>query len=485
VSDDSNRPPSARKAIRRPGPDFPLRKHKGRGYWCKKVRGRVYYFGKVADDPTGAAALDLWLAQKDDLLAGREPRPKTDGLTVAELANRFLAAKEHLRETGELTPRTWQGYYATCATVVKAFGRGRAVADLVPDDFRKLRAKLAQTRRSAVALGNEVQRVRSLFKFAFDDGLIPAPVRFGQAFAKPKADAVRRAREAHRNEFGDRMFEPAEIRAILAAAGQPLRAMVLLAANCAFGQSDLAALPTRAVDLDAGWVDFARVKTGIRRRCWLWPETAAAVREWVAARPKAKDPADAGLLFLTRFGGRWVKVGPTGAPADAVGQEFGKVLARLGLKRPGRSVYALRHTFETVAGETADQVAVDAVMGHVPQGMGAAYRERISDARLRRVAEFVRRWLFGEAPAGPSREGPEICDPSDPCDPAPENEAEPRGASGAQTAGGAQARGANPALATRETPTFPGPGADGAQGLQISAPGLTPADRPRLRIYRG
>src|SRR5262249_22264321 len=143
------------------------------------------------------------------------------------------------------------------------------------------------------------------FKFAFDDGLILAPVRFGQAFAKPKLDAVRKARETHRAEHGDRMFEASELRSILAACGQPLKTMVLLAANCGFGQSDLANLPTRAVDLDAGWLEFARVKTAVRRRVPLWPETVVAIREWLRERPTAKDPANAGLLFLTCRGQRW------------------------------------------------------------------------------------------------------------------------------------------------------------------------------------
>jgi hypothetical protein len=101
VSGDSTRPPSAGKAARKPGKDFPLPSHKETGRWCKKVRGRVYHFGKIADGPTGAAKLDLWLAQKDDLLAGRGTRPKTDGLPVSELADRFLTAEEHVRETCE------------------------------------------------------------------------------------------------------------------------------------------------------------------------------------------------------------------------------------------------------------------------------------------------------------------------------------------------------------------------------------------------
>ena len=39
---------------KKPRKDFPLSIHKGTGYWCKKVRGQVHYFGKVEDDPKGA-----------------------------------------------------------------------------------------------------------------------------------------------------------------------------------------------------------------------------------------------------------------------------------------------------------------------------------------------------------------------------------------------------------------------------------------------
>jgi hypothetical protein len=48
----------------KPRKDFPLFPH-ARGYSAKKVRGRPVYFGKVADDPEGKAAVDKWLADKD------------------------------------------------------------------------------------------------------------------------------------------------------------------------------------------------------------------------------------------------------------------------------------------------------------------------------------------------------------------------------------------------------------------------------------
>lgn len=83
----------------KPRKDFPLFPH-ARGYWAKKVKGQIRYFGKVADDPKGQAALDKWLEQRDDLLAGRTPRVAGDGLAIRDLCNRFLTAKQGKLESG-------------------------------------------------------------------------------------------------------------------------------------------------------------------------------------------------------------------------------------------------------------------------------------------------------------------------------------------------------------------------------------------------
>jgi hypothetical protein len=73
----------------RPYPEYPLFTHPN-GQWCKRIRGRPYYFGKW-DDPQ--AALDRYLAEVDDLRAGRTPRKPTDGLRLHQLCNRFLTQK--------------------------------------------------------------------------------------------------------------------------------------------------------------------------------------------------------------------------------------------------------------------------------------------------------------------------------------------------------------------------------------------------------
>ena len=115
--------------------------------------------------------------------------------------------------------------------------------------FDQLRSELAKTRQM-VALGNEVQRIRVLFKYVFDAGLIDKPVRLGPTFKKPSRRALRRERQAN----GKKMFEADEIRALADAASPQIRAMILLGVNCGFGNADCANLPIPCSRL-AGWLD--------------------------------------------------------------------------------------------------------------------------------------------------------------------------------------------------------------------------------------
>ena len=103
----------------KPGEDFPLFPH-GNGRWAKKVKGKFEYFGKWADDPEGDAALKLWVDNKDRLMAGRSiRRGAVEGTAVKFLCDHFLTSKKHLRTNGELSPRTFADYYASCRFIAK------------------------------------------------------------------------------------------------------------------------------------------------------------------------------------------------------------------------------------------------------------------------------------------------------------------------------------------------------------------------------
>jgi integrase len=372
-----------RKKPRKPYPDFPLYPH-ATGRWAKRIRGKLYYFGPWAD-PQGA--LSLYLAQRDDLYAGRRPRRPNEGLTVRELCNRFLNTKSYLVRTGELSQFSWNDYHKTCERVIRVFGKSQLVDDLRVDDFEQLRRDMAKT-LGPVSIGNDITRVRVLFKYAYDAELIDRPVRYGPGFKRPSKKAIR----VERNKKGPRFFEPNQIRRLIDVASDQLAAMTLLGINCGLGNSDIALLTLRSVCLDSGWLDYPRPKTGIMRRAKIWPETIAALSTVIKHRPIAKHGGTDDLVFVTKYGRSWAKA----TSDNPITKEFRKLLDVTGIYRPGLSFYALRHTFETVAGESRDQVAVDHIMGHAPHSndMAAVYRERISDERLIAVADFVRQWLF-------------------------------------------------------------------------------------------
>lgn len=370
----------------KPSPDFPLWPHPS-GRWCKKVRGRAYYFGKVTDDPNGEAALQRWLDVKDDLLAGRTPRPNSDTLTVADLCNHFLTHKKGLMDSDELAPRTFQRYHANCRLLVDMFGKRRSVDDLTARDFQDLRATMTE-RWGPVAVANEIQMSRSVFRYGYDAGLLDKPMRFGPGFKKPSAKTIRQARAAN----GPRVFTPVEIHSALEHAGPNMRAMILLALNGGLGNTDLGLLPISAVDLEAGWLDYPRSKTAIPRRIPLWPETVKAIQAALAARPEPKSPQDGGLLFIGRRGQNYIG----NHKGHRVTAEWKRIADKAGIE--GRTFYDARRTFQTVGEGSRDLVAVQSIMGHAPASgdMSAVYRQRVDDDRLRAVTDHVRTWLFGE-----------------------------------------------------------------------------------------
>jgi integrase len=202
------------------------------------------------------------------------------------------------------------------------------------------------------------------------------------------------------------MFEADQLRKIVDNVGTQMKAMVLLAANCALGNSDIANMPIIAVDLKTGWLDYPRPKTGIARRCPLWKETVEAINLAIDERPAPKDQANAGLLFITKYGRKWAnavivpadpekKIKEKNSSSDPITQEFSKILRALGIKQKGLSFYAIRHGFQTIGSKSRDKDAVRAIMGHVDDSMDAAYDEEpIDDARLQAVTNHVRAWLW-------------------------------------------------------------------------------------------
>jgi len=431
MSGNSTRKSRSRKAAERPSkpyPTFPLSPHPS-GKWQKRILGHIYYFGTWAKRVNGQLvrvegdgwkeALELYKAQADDLHAGRTPRVKTDELNVKDLGERFMRAKYDKLASGELGKRSFEEYRATCQLLADIFGKDRRVADLAADDFQALRAEMAK-RWGPVRLSNAITRVKSVFKFGEDNGLTGKP-HYGSEFKKPGKAILRK----HRASNGVKMLEADELRKLIAVAPSPLKAMILLGLNAGFGNNDASTLPLSAVDLEKGWVDFPRPKTGIARRSPLWLESIDAIREMLANRPMPTSDADKELVFLQRSGRRWVR-DTEKSRTDNISVQFAALLKELGLYREGIGFYTLRHVFRTVADAARDPVAIDLIMGHSDPTMGGHYRERVEDSRLQAVVQVVHDWLFGKTqdePAGKREIMPtEQADDDEPTPPATTSE---------------------------------------------------------------
>ncbi len=403
--------PLASKGAKTPGKpykSFPLTPHRS-GQFCKKIRGKIHYFGSVSDPD---AALKRYHEHAKGLHAGEIDRvDRTGDLTIADLANQFLAAKERKRANGDIEAATFVEYHRDCELLVQHFGRDRTVSSIARRDLAEFRDFLGKG-VNATTLNNRVGNARSIFKFAYDHELIDRPVRFGEDFKRPEKRLLRRARA----EAGRMHFHAEEVRRLLEEAPAVLRAMVLLGINCGLGNTDVGNLPASCVDLERGWIDYARVKTGVQRRCPLWPETVEAIRlatQEIARHRRPRESSAKGLLFVTRMGHPYTREefhsSRNGKPHvvlhDAVADAMQKAMRRAGISLRGLGFYGLRRSFETIGAETGNQVAVDHIMGHVPatSDMGAVYRQHVAERALRQVTDHVRTWLFGAGDPGGSK----------------------------------------------------------------------------------
>jgi integrase len=373
----------------KPYPEFPLYAHNS-GRWAKKIRGKTRFFGPWRDSH---GALSRYLAEKDDLEAGREPQRQvpgvSDALTVEQMVFHFLDAKKLSVQSGELAARTWKEYESYGNRLIRVFGAKTLVERLGPADFKKLRADFQKTHKSLLSLKGDVGKSRLFFNWVgpgvHGQGYIDRLPRFGDAFRSPSQSALDRERE----EQPARVLAATQVRALLSKAGTKLKAMILLGVNCGFGNSDCAKLASTKLDLDHGWANFARTKNGIRRRNPLWPETTEALRAVLKTRKPPMSADYARQVFITKGG----------LPFHAyhITHEFEKLVVAVGMTGEEADFYDLRRTCASIGLQVGDDDAVRTILGHkrlAKDMLGVYNRLQVCDERLRRVTDHIHEWLF-------------------------------------------------------------------------------------------
>ena len=175
-----------------------------------------------------------------------------------------------------------------------------------------------------------------------------------------------------------------------------MKAMILLGINCAaLGNTDISSMQRKNVDLDKGWLLYPRVKTGMDRRCPLWPETVAALKTVLAERvAKVQGRPGHGI---SQYQWRALVRLHDKSRTDEVTIRFRKLLRAL--KINGRAglgfCRVLAHTFATVGLQVGDRDTVKALMGHAFGDVLEGYDQTgpSNDRRLA-VTTYVRDWLY-------------------------------------------------------------------------------------------
>lgn len=357
----------------KPYPEFPLFPHATKR-WAKKIKGRFHYFGPWDD---WQAALEDYQYKVHWLQQGKTPPPRNvDALTVDDLVNHFLDHREAKLNNGELAQVTFNDYKAAGVHLIETFGRYADIEGLQPSDFAKLRARLAE-RYCLSALGQQMQRCKSIFNFAYKNRHVDKPLRLGVSFEKPTRAAVLREKQSK----PAKIFTIEELRTLYHAATPQVRAFMLLALNGGMGNGDIGRLEFRHIA--DGWIDFPRPKTGVERKFPLWRETIKAIDKAKQTRGELPN------VFLTKYGNVWHNE----KNHSAVSKEFRKLSIDCKLHQKGRNFYSLRHQFRTIADKSRDTPAVDQIMGHRDTSMAEGYREWIEPERLQAVTDLVREWV--------------------------------------------------------------------------------------------
>jgi integrase len=357
---------------------FPLTLHKT-GQFCKKIRGRLYYFGNDKQ-----VAMKRYLEQAAYLHAGKnEPKSYNSNFPIKTLCNLYLQHQESRLAVGEIKPRQICDQTILLKDFAKYLGSHRHVSEVTTIDLQNYRQRLIRSGKCPNTINKYISAIKAMYNWATENEITKDI---------PNLKAVKKITRP-KNEKPTFTIE--QIKKLIKNADLQMSAMILLGLNCGFGCTDCAELKWNNLDLEQSRVIFPRGKTGISRNLWLWPETVETLK---------KLPHSGELVFYTSFGNPWVRVvkqkdekgNEKYLKDDAISKKFCKLLREVGIALgKGVGFYTLRRTAATLAAKSGDPFAVQTLLGHADLKMASVYVQDVSE-QTDRAINNSRKLLFQE-----------------------------------------------------------------------------------------
>ena len=342
---------------------FPLTLHPT-GQYCKKIRGKLYYFGCDKQQ-----AFQRYLEQAAYLHAGETPNSQEFGTNtyLKDVCNLYLEHQHSRIQAGEIKLRQVYDQTALLKDFVQHMGTSRRLSEINTIGLQDYRRRLIKQDKSAARINNYISALKAMYHWAIENELMS------------NAPILSAIKKLPRSKTTKPTFTPEEIRRLLNHASLRMKAMIWLGLNCGLGCTDCAELLWENVDLEAGRINFPRTKTGVARYLPLWKETVDAIK--VLPRTNKR-------LFNTKQGHkvvRFIERRDTKGVAkvvkcDNVSREFAELTKRTGTrKEKGAGFYTLRRTAATLAARSGDAFAVQRLLGHADLKMATTYVQDVSE----------------------------------------------------------------------------------------------------------
>lgn len=351
--------------------------------WCKKIDGKIVYFGSSACSQAEALAeLDALISQRT-LATTLQPA----AIDVGTLAEAYAVDCEQRIKLGQLKPLTWEEYRRPIQALADVVGVRQRVADLRPQQFRTLRHSWEGS-VGPHAMARYVRAVRTMFNWGKLNNLIHADPLYGREFEPPASKELRMAVDDSAEANGERMFTDDELALILThpSCVGLLRACVLLGLNGGMYAADCASLAWRHVQEYQGvrCIVARRTKSDAKRITPLWPETIAAIESF---RMPGQSPDD--LVFRSPAGDM---IALPDRRVSYLGKLFDRLRSAAKIRRRGVGFGSLKHTHITAVSGVDERAA--AIVSAHEVGSVRAHYDKVPIDRLVRIATLAREKLF-------------------------------------------------------------------------------------------
>lgn len=136
---------------------FPLTLHKT-GQYCKKIKGKFYYFGSDKQQ-----ALEHYLEQAAYLHKGKAVKPKStgDSISLKTLCNLYLDHQESRAAVGEVKFRHVCDQTFILRNFVKFIGSNRLISEISTIDLQSYRRKLIKAGKTPNTINNHISTIKA------------------------------------------------------------------------------------------------------------------------------------------------------------------------------------------------------------------------------------------------------------------------------------------------------------------------------------